>query len=138
MLQVGGLGDDDHALLPQQPGERDLGSGGAVAARNLQQCAIAEYAALLEWGIRHNWNTPFAAPRDQVPLRAASTEVIEDLVTRDGFAAGQRDPLLHVLGAEVADAVMADFAVALQPLEPGKRVGERHRTAPMQQVQVDA
>ena len=45
--------------------------------------------------------------------RAATLQIIEDLIRRYGLAAGERDPLLHVFEVEIRHPVMADLAVAL-------------------------
>ena len=60
-----------------------------------------------------------------------------NLVGSDGLTAPQRDPLRHVGAIEIADTVVADLAVACEPLEALERLGERDRAAPMQQVEVD-
>src|SRR5207237_4096893 len=39
---------------------------------------------------------------------------------------------------EIADAVMADLAVALQPGKARQRLGQWNRAAPMQQIKIDA
>src|SRR4029077_18052935 len=96
MLERRRLRDHDHAVLAQEPGERDLRRTGAVPRGDLNQGTVAENAALLERGIRHDRDPPLAAPRDQLVLRAAAAEVEEDLVGGDGFSAGYPDPFLHV------------------------------------------
>lgn len=70
-------------------------------------------------------------------LGAAARQVVEDLVGRHTLAALDGHPLLHVVGVEIADAVIDDLAVAPESLEGLDRLGEGDRAAPVQQVDVD-
>src|SRR5207244_12381169 len=104
-------------LLGQGPGEGDLRRGCTATASDLAERGIAEHAAGPERRISHDRDLMLAAPRREVPFRAATAQVVEHLIGHDSFAALQRQPFRHVCTIEIADPVMADLAVALEPLE---------------------
>jgi len=79
-------------------------------------------------------------------LRAASQgsrsnsgprDVIQNLVRRARLAAGRGHEFFHVVGIEVAHAPVADLAGFAQRLEGRDRLRERHRAAPVQQIQIE-
>jgi len=64
-------------------------------------------------------------------------EVVEDLIGLDAGAAGHLQERRHVAEVEVADAPVPDQAGALEVLEPGDGLLQRHRPAPVQEIQVE-
>ena len=59
------------------------------------------------------------------------------LATAESTVRRQPDELLHVVDVEVADAPVPYFSLALEPLECGQRLVQRHRAAPVQKIQVE-
>lgn len=56
-------------------------------------------------------------PGQQVPLNAAPAEVVQQLVDRDLIATGRTPEFFHIGQVEIAHAVVADLACALQGLQ---------------------
>src|SRR5271166_3870693 len=137
MLGPGCLRDYDRALLAQQPSEGDLRRRRAAAAGDLAERSVGQHAAGPERRISRDRDLMLAAPGDEVPFGATPAKVIEHLIGRNGAAALQSLPFRHVRAVEIADPVMADLTVALEPLKALQGLGERHRAAPMQQVKID-
>jgi hypothetical protein len=74
----------------------------------------------------------------QIEIDAALADGILHLIDQRLIAVGQRQPLGHVLHVEIGDAEGADLARLHQIVEPGHRLGEWDRAAPMQQIEIDA
>ena len=78
------------------------------------------------------------APRQQVPFDAAVHEVVEHLVGGDGAAARQGGRFFHLVGVEIADAIVEDLSGLLERGKCFERLRERLRAAPVQQIEVEA
>src|SRR6516165_3336423 len=76
MLEACGFRDHNHALLPQEPGERHLRRCRVPAAGDLGERAVMEQAALAERRISHDRDAALAAPRQKVPFGAAARQVV--------------------------------------------------------------
>jgi hypothetical protein len=133
-----GLGDRDDAILPEQPGERDVRRRHVVTSRDGAQRAMAEQPALLDRRVRHHRDLLLAAPGQQIELDAAPREVVEHLVGRHRSAAGEPHQLDHVIQVEIADAPVPDLAGALQREECLEGLRELRLAAPVQEIEVDA
>jgi hypothetical protein len=129
--------DGDQPVVPDRPGERQLGRRGAVAGSDTLQHRISEEAALLDRRVRHHRQTVLLAPGQEVPLDATMTQIVEHLVGDGSRAAGDGPEVGHVVGVEVADAEVTDLARPIEHLERRYRFGERDVAAPMQQVEVE-
>ncbi len=92
---------------------------------------------MIDGAVRHRRHLPPGKPRQQIELRSAPRDVVQDLVRHARIAAGHREEVFHVVGIEVADAPVTDLARATQRLEPFDRLRERHRAAPVQQIQIE-
>ena len=93
---------------------------------------------LLDRRVRDDRPTPLAHPGDEIPLDAASFEVVQDLVRHEALEA-TFDPgeLLHVVDVEIAHARIADLLRLEEILESRERLPEWHLAAPVKKVEVD-
>ena len=80
---------------------------------------------------------PFAEELEEV-LGVALEHVVEHLVASDDAFAHELDGVLEIARVEVRDAPRADFAVLLQRLEGAERLGKRLRSAPVEEIEIDA
>src|SRR5215475_1417676 len=87
MLEARGLWDHDHVLLAQQPREGHLRRRRAPEAGNFGERRVAQHCARPKRGVSHDRNPILAAPRDEIPFRAAAGQVVKHLVGRDAAAA---------------------------------------------------
>src|SRR5258706_5334604 len=138
MRLAAGLRDDHHAVLLQQPGERDLRGIRAVPRRHGFQLARAQQAPLVERRIGHDGNPAPLTPRDQIELDPPLAQIVHHLIGCDVFSVGKFDNLLHLANVEIADAPMADLSGPLQCGEGIHSFGDRTRSGPVQQIKIDA
>ena len=108
-----------------------LGQGTWMMGEERARRAVAKQVALLDRAVGHHRHPALAEPGQQVVLRAAAGEVVEDLVGRTARPTGG-DQLLHVVGIQVADAPVPDLARGTQTLHRLHRLAERHRAAPVE------
>jgi hypothetical protein len=80
---------------------------------------------------------PLAAPGQQVVLRAAPDEVVEDLIDLRLRPARQPLQFGEVHGVEVAHSPISDPPALFQLHERLNRLPQRRRTPPVQQIQVE-
>ena len=79
---------------------------------------------------------PFGEPWHQVHLYAARTQVIEHLIRAAIRAAVERQQLAHISHIEVRNTPTANQSLACSLLHACHRFGQRHRTAPVQQIHI--
>src|ERR1700756_1768939 len=96
MLGARGFWNDDHAILTQQPSERDLCRGRTAPAGNFDERPIAEHVTLTERRISHHGDLVVPAPGHEIPLGTAATKIVEYLVGRHRAGARQGSPFRHV------------------------------------------
>ena len=121
----------------EQPSERHLRRGHATTHSDLFEPAFGEQTALVHGRVRHDGDVALAAPGQELPFDAAPGEIVHDLVRRDGFAAWKLRPGDHVFGIEIADAMLADLAGALEILETRDRLFERDLADPMKEIEIE-
>ena len=137
VLRRPGLRDRADAPVPHDPRQCDLCRRHAVAGGDALQRRVAEEPALLDRRVGHDRQLAALAPRQEVELDSPAREVVEDLIGRHRVAARQGDELDQVGRVEVADAPVADQPGALQLAERPDVVRQRHRAAPVQEVEVE-
>jgi hypothetical protein len=97
---------------------------------------MARESSLLDGTIRHRWDFTLGEPRQQVQLGASTDEIVEDLIGHAAISAGS-DKLVHIVGIEVADTPMPNLPCRFQRLHCLHRLSERHRSPPVEQVEVE-
>ena len=134
-----GLWDRQHAGLRQHPGQRHLeGACSHVRGRSARSTPAASAADPARSGCRPSPGCRvLAAPGQQVPFDAAPRRGCRAPGCWRRRAARDGRQLRHLVGVEVADAPVADLAVAAQPLERRHGLRQRVRAAPVQQVEVE-
>jgi len=135
---IAGLGDGDHVLVAQSPGDGHLRRRGAMPLCHRRQRGVAQQPpALSHRRIGHHRNPPFRLPRQQVELDAAMLGAVQHLVHRAAATIGHAQQLAHVRRVEVGDAPGADLALVLQLLEGRDGLGQGRAATPVQQIEVD-
>ena len=77
------------------------------------------------------------APGREIVFDAPSGEIVIDLIGLHRAAIVERGEFFHVLGVEIADAPVADFARAQQRGETFHGFGKRRAAAPMQEIKIE-
>ena len=122
MRHARGLRYRDHAVLADYPCQRDLRRGRVVSlGYRLQDRMRVRKQAFLDRRVRDDRPMAFPHPGDEVPLDAASLEVVQHLV-RDDTRQSVLEPreLVHVGDVEVAHARVADLLRLQQVVKSGE------------------
>ncbi len=107
MRRAHGLGDDEHARLAQQKGQRHMARRGAVDSGNVGQstatgrCRLGKLA-VPKGAIGHHGHAVLPAPGHDGVFDGALAQVLEHLVAGDATGADHGQRLLQVVHVEVA------------------------------------
>src|SRR5258706_11264698 len=102
MFRFRGSGYGDHALMAEDPCDRDLGGRGAMLFREKLEGRMVEEAALLDRRVRHNRRASFSAPRQQIVLDTAAGKVVKHFVRLYGLAARNLDEFFLIGEGKIA------------------------------------
>src|SRR5437588_12705299 len=89
------------------------------------------------WRIRHDRQTLFAAPWEQVTFDSAIFHIVEHLIGDNLSATWQCERLFHVVEVEIAHSVVPDLASLLERMKCFQSLSQRNRSAPVQQINVE-
>ena len=107
-----------------------------IAVATLARVRSAREPSLFDRAVRHGRGAMLCKPGQQVVFGTPPREIVEDLVGHAG-APVCCDKLFHVVAIKVADAPVPDLALGLQGFHRFDGLAERHRPAPVEQVQVE-
>src|SRR5581483_7724996 len=130
------LRDRDHSRLPQHPRETYLCRSRFVSGGHAPNDAVLQQARLFDGGVRHDRDTTFLAPGQEIELDTAPAEIIEHLITGNRRSAGHLEELRHVRQVEVAHPPLTNLPFLHELREGAHGLCQGYTLTPVEQIQI--
>src|SRR5205823_7046326 len=136
VLRRARLRDRDHSILPKRPGQGHLCRRRPMPNGDPLHSLVSQQSRLFDGRICHDGYIALATPWEQIELDAATAQVVQDLIARDGRTSPRRQDLVHVREFKVAHTPVADLSLLDELRKGADRLMKRRAIAPVQEVEV--